>query len=623
MRTAIFLALIFMSGILYAQEIPEVYQNLGKDKKGIYLKKGKKEIYARKANNKFSFSDLNGNPVGDEKGFQLDFNYEELNGKLYFGFMNYGDANYPQPVFFKRYAKIKEGRAFINVAGNFGGKYDMIGWQDTGKGTLGYRIVDENGQFIYDGKLSFRHENNKFNYVPTLIEGPFVDRVRPASAVISFDVTEPVKASVEVEGKQFSTGKKAKHHEIRVNGLQTNSRYSYTVHYLDREYTFSFKTSPRDGSREPFTFAYTSDSRAGQGGGERNISGSNAYIVKKIGALARAENAAFMQFSGDLINGYENSRERMNLQYANWKHAIEPFAHHFPVYEAFGNHEAYGYEFFDKRDKEYYMIDHFPFETNSAESVFQDNFVNPENGPASEDGSKYDPNPYEQNFPSYDETVFWYQYANAAMVVLNSDYWYAPNNHQYTGGNIHAYIMDRQLEWLEKTIQKLENKNSIDHIFITLHTPFFPNGGHVDDDMWYGGNNNPRPKVGNQTYATGIIERRDQLLDIIVNQSDKALALLTGDEHNYNLLTITPDMPRYPKNYKHQKLELERTFYQINNGAAGAPYYAQEKTPWMENVSGFSTQNALVLIDVHGESVKVRVKNPDTLEKFAEYVLRE
>jgi len=31
----------------------------------------------------------------------------------------------------------------------------------------------------------------------------------------------------------------------------------------------------------PFTFAYTSDSRAGSGGGERNIYGVNAYIMKK------------------------------------------------------------------------------------------------------------------------------------------------------------------------------------------------------------------------------------------------------------------------------------------------------------------------------------------------------
>ena len=623
MRSTIVVAFLLLGSITYSQEVPDVYKNLGKNKKGVYLKKGRKKIYARKTEDKFKFRDLSGNPKGDESGIHLDFKYEELNGKLYFGFINYNDARYPQPVYFKRYVNINKGKAFIDIAGNFSGKYDMVGWEDTGKGTLGYRIVDENGKFIYDGKLSFRYENDHFSYVPTMIEGPFVDKVTPRSAVISFDITKPVKASVKVDGKNFSAEKKSRHHEIKVDGLSTNSKYDYTVKYLNRSYSFTFQTAPRPGSNKPFTFAYTSDSRAGQGGGERDISGSNAYIVKKIGALAREENAAFMQFSGDLINGYENSRERMNLQYANWKHAIEPFAHHFPVYEAFGNHEAYGYEFVDKRDDSYYMLDHFPFEANSGESVFQDNFVNPENGPQSEDGSEYDPNPDKQDFPSYEETVFWYQYANVAMVVLNSDYWYAPNNHEYTGGNIHAYIMDKQMEWLDRTLTKLEKDQTIDHIFVTLHTPFFPNGGHVGDDMWYDGDNQPRPVVGNQTYEKGIIERRDQLMDIIINQSEKTVAFLTGDEHNYNLLTIKPGMERYPKDYAHKKLPLDRKFYQINNGAAGAPYYAQEKTPWMQHVKGFSTQNALVLIDVQGASVKVRVKNPDTLEKFAEYVLRE
>jgi hypothetical protein len=81
-------------------------------------------------------------------------------------------------------------------------------------------------------------------------------------------------------------------------------------------------------------------------------------------------------------------------------------------------------------------------------------------------------------------------------------------------------------------------------------------------------------------------------------------------------------MNRYPDEYKPDKITLKRKFYQINNGAAGAPYYAREETPWMEHVEGFSTQNAIVLVDVDGESVNVRVKNPDTLEEITAYKLR-
>ncbi|MCY7327321.1 MAG: hypothetical protein LH618_02090, partial [Saprospiraceae bacterium] len=101
------------------------------------------------------------------------------------------------------------------------------------------------------------------------------------------------------------------------------------------------------GSRQPFSFAYASDSRSGYGGGERNIYGTNA--------------------------------------------------------------------------------DGFPYETHSGEAVFAQMFVSPLNGPHSEDGTKYDPDPYRRgDFPSYSENVYHYRYGNMAMVVLNSDYWYAP-----------------------------------------------------------------------------------------------------------------------------------------------------------------------------------------------------
>ncbi|RLD75381.1 MAG: hypothetical protein DRJ10_15360, partial [Bacteroidetes bacterium] len=74
--------------------------------------------------------------------------------------------------------------------------------------------------------------------------------------------------------------------------------------------------------------------------------------------------------------------------------------------------------------------------------------------------------------------------------------------------------------------------------------------------------------------------------------------------------------------YPNKKIKLKRTFWQINNGAAGAPYYAQEKTPWSDWLSGFSTQNALVIFYIDGKSVKMRVVNPDTLELVDELILR-
>lgn len=606
-----------------AQEVPAVYSNIGSDEKGVFLQLEDRKIYASDPKDQFRFKDLYKAATGTSEGINFDFKFPELNGTLFYGFINYKDGSYPQPVYFRESSRIKNGVSNIPIKRNLSGKYDMINWEKTGKGVLGYRIVTKRGDIMYDGKVAFTYKDNKFEVAPTVVEGPFINQLSHQGAVISFTTSKEVKANISINGNKYKDPKAKYIHEIKIDDLKADTKYQYTLHVDDFEYDFSFETAPQAGTRKAFTFAYGSDSRAGQGGGERNLFGTNAYIIKKIAALAKAEDAKFMQFTGDLINGYENSHERMNLEYANWKHAVEPFWHHMPIVPGFGNHEAYNYIFKDTVSGHSYYIDHFPFENESAESLFQDNFTLPENGPNSEDNSTYDPDPTKQDFPSYKESVYWYAYDNVAIVALNSDYFYAPSGLNVSSGNLHAYIMDNQLKWLQKTLKQLEKNKNIDHVFITIHTPFFPNGGHVKDDMWYNGDNRFRAVVNGKACSKGIIERRDELLNAIVNKSKKTVAILSGDEHNYNLLTITNDMIRYPEDYPHEKVKLSRTFYQINNGAAGAPYYAQEKTPWSDNVRNFSTQNALVLIDIDGNTIKVRVKNPDTLEMIDEYFLRD
>ena len=152
--------------------------------------------------------------------------------------------------------------------------------------------------------------------------------------------------------------------------------------------------------------------------------------------------------------------------------------------------------------------------------------------------------------------------------------------------------------------------------------PLFPNGGHVKDDMWYNGNNSFRSQVGEKPLEKGILERRDELLELMINKSTKVRASLTGDEHNYGRTEIGPGMQIYPEGYRGEKIQLSRTIYQINNGAAGAPYYAQEKTPWSSQVSGFTTQNAVVFFRVKGKKVVLIVKNPDTLEEIERFELQ-
>lgn len=594
-------------------EIPAVYSNISQDADGkMYLEKDGKKHYEINQPAKYKLSVVKGNPQGTADGIQFDFG--DFNGILYYGFIPYGDSRHPLPVYFKRFSNVKEGKASIDVKGELAGRYDMVAWEKTGKGTLGYRLVAKNGSIVYDGKVSFKG-TGPFEIDVTIEEGPFVDIVKPDGATISFETNQAVKASVSVGGKTFSDSQAAKHHEITLSGLNPNQTYTYQVNYGDNSQSYAFQTSPKPGSRIPFTFSYASDSRNGQGGGERNVYGANFYIMKRIMALNKFRNIAFAQFSGDLINGYLTDIDEMHLQYANWKRAVEPFAHYFPIYKSMGNHEALMRVFGTGRFR--VSVDRFPFDTESAEKAFQDNFVLPSNGPSSEDGAYYDPNPNQDDFPSYRENVYFYTYDNVAVIVLNSNYFYAPSTGEVasSSGNIHAYILDQQLAWLKKTVNNLENDVNIDHVFITQHTPFFPNGGHVGDDMWYRGNNKVRAVVAGKAVKKGIIERRDELLDIVVNQSSKVRAILTGDEHNYAKTQVGPETNIYPEDYpEDKKLKLSRTIYQVNNGAAGAPYYAQEQTPWTPFVSGFTTQNAVVFFHVEGQKLSMEVMNPDTLE---------
>ena len=94
------------------------------------------------------------------------------------------------------------------------------------------------------------------------------------------------------------------------------------------------------------------------------------------------------------------------------------------------------------------------------------------------------------------------------------------------------------------TLGGFERNRTIDHVFLTVHTPMFPNGGHVGDAMSVQRQQRPRATVAGKPVAKGIIERRDDLLRLI-QRHRKVLAVLTGDEHNYNRLRLGPgaDLP--------------------------------------------------------------------------------
>ncbi|MCK4465166.1 MAG: metallophosphoesterase family protein, partial [Bacteroidales bacterium] len=426
-------------------------------------------------------------------------------------------------------------------------------------------VIDQNGSIIYDGKISFMG-TGPFEVINTIISGPFINILNSNGVTISFETSEKSICEIEVDNMIFKDKTEVTQHEIEISGLEPDTRYSYTIRYGEPEQSYTFKTSPLPGTRKRFIFSYSSDSRGGSGWGERNLYGANVYMIKKIMAVSTQYEVAFAQFTGDLISGYLTSGDEMLLQYHNWKNCVAPFAHYFQVTMSMGNHESYNFIFEDTIAQYKVSIDKFPYDNESSEALFASVSVNPHNGPESEDGSNYDPDPEHNDFPSYDENVFYYTYDNVAIVCLNSNYWYTPSTFFVTriGGNIHGYVMDNQLKWFKKTLRKFEKDPTIDHVFVTIHTPFFPNGGHVSDDMWYSGHNTYRPWIAGQPVKEGIIERRDQLLDLAINQSDKVVAFLTGDEHNYCKTELGPATQIYPDEYKGKQLKLKRTIYQIN-----------------------------------------------------------
>ena len=138
----------------------------------------------------------------------------------------------------------------------------------------------------------------------TMFEGPFVGNVGPRQAVISFQLDRPAPCSVIVGERKIPCREGETRQEITVDKLQPATEYAYTVRYGANEETYGFRTAPLPGARKPFVFAYASDSRGGQGGGERNFNGPNAYIIRRLMAVTASRGAAFMQFTGDLVSGY-------------------------------------------------------------------------------------------------------------------------------------------------------------------------------------------------------------------------------------------------------------------------------------------------------------------------------
>jgi hypothetical protein len=152
------------------------------------------------------------------------------------------------------------------------------------------------------------------------------------------------------------------------------------------------------------------------------------------------------------------------------------------------------------------------------------------------------------------------------------------------------------------------------------HEPAFPNGGHLHDAQWYNGGD----PSGNQDYngdpldRTHVIARRDELWEAI-SQNGKVVSVFFGDEHNYNRMSVDSETPVYLDGSTNPN--FTNPVWQIITGGAGAPFYAQQDTPWSGDVESFYPSKHYCMISVDGGKVSIKAIS-DSGEIVDEYVLR-
>jgi hypothetical protein len=465
----------------------------------------------------------------------------------------------------------------------------------------------------YDLLIRFRRVENpnavenepavKFVKLTSLKEGPLVNLINsndPSTAVITFRTDRPVKSAVVLnDGRRFDSAGSHEVHEIKLTGLKPVRVYSYHVEFEGfKSKRYTFRSAPRPGEGKVI-FGYAGDSREGVGVGNSQFMGVNADILERCINTAYRLDADLFVFGGDLVSGYTTVKADMQTQLQGWKQVMSGFWHMRPVYTCIGNHEAL-LRTFVKPGGFQVSLDRWPYETDSIEAVFAGEMTNPVNGPGTSDPSR----------PSYKENVYSFQYGPVLFIAFNNNYWVSYNSGtadgpKFTGGCPEGYIMADQLQWIRRQLNEARQNDSVKYVVLFAQEPVFPNGGHVQDCMWYNGNNNVRAYTYKMTPDSpdgkivpekkGILDVRNQLA-VMISQHKKVAAVLGSDEHSYHKVLIHREVPvgipETDDKDGNGKIdvdgsesasplkELKYPVWYLVSGGAGAPYYSEGPTPW-------------------------------------------
>ena len=626
-RSFIYLIFLLSIGYLFAQEksiAPAPPCIIDPSTKGLQMRQEKPGFGLQ-------FDQLSPKSIvsGDSNGLIINLADTTLFGEIYSGpfyFERFNTEYYYSR--FRHQTHLEKGQGLIPIKRFLENRDESNVNRWTNEGVMAYRLnlykrMKDKIQImgLSDSNIRFLYRDGIFHKGLTITEGPIVNLItsdHPDWMVISFDTDKPAQASVVLkEGRIARSSQTATHHEIHLEKLQSNQIYKYHIEAIRADDTLKtpilhFNTAPEKGF-SAFNFVYTGDGRAAYGGGESDYLGVNRYILQQIGYHAFQYDARFLLFNGDLVSGYTTFLNDLFLEYKAFKQSLFGLMVQTPVYCAMGNHDAL-LNVFEDNSRYGLGMDKWPYGTSSAEAFFAKEFVQPQNGPESYDF-----------FPPYKENVYSFSYGNVKIIVFNNNYWWTSEKAiaEY-GGSPEGYILPNQMDWIRKEITQAENDPLIKNVFLMGHEPVFPNGGHVEDAMWYNGDNRVRAAIAEngknvKSLEMGIIQIRNEFWEMVSN-SNKVVAVLGSDEHAYHRTLITNQTPVgvFPKDDLNGNGILDDGQYSANSkfkrplwniicGGAGAPYYTQEKTPWTDWVHIYSSHYNYVLFTVSENTIGMKV----------------
>lgn len=535
---------------------------------------------------------------------------------------------------FLRCMEVADGRGALNLSTFFRQKYNSENWTDTGSLMLRLDlwIARDGADQVFvaaDLPIRFRLLDGRVELLPTLTEGPLLCRVdsdAAGSCTIALECDPPAAATVEARWKESSLSVASAvtllRHEIALAGLPTDQAVEYRV-LLDGEAVTSWIPIELPSPElDQVRFMYCGDSREGVGGGDRAYMGVNLDALERITALGRREGARFFLMGGDLINGYTTSPADFDAQFYAWKQAVLGFWRNAPIFPALGNHESL-LRVFKGDGIDWLGMDRWPYEEASAEAVFADAFCNPLNAPANSNPA----------FPTYEENVYSLRFGPVKAICFNNNWWYS-NRPDRFGGCPEGYMLQDQLDWIEREIAAADADPLVRYIVYYAQEPVFPCGGHVKDAMWHNGNNTvqARELVDGQlaSLGPGIVDVRNRFLTLVC-ASEKSAVVFGADEHAYYKVKIGPEVPIGDPRRDDPDgngilgdhgagisplTDLPRSIWFVTSGGGGAPYYAHEDTPWnswwnSRNPDNYfySSQENLVLVDAGPQDISLRALN--------------